>query len=131
MSGDVPTLEYASPRPRVRRSPNLLRLALFCWALPLIFGIVIFVGWWFTHAEFLEFVGFLNVLFGVSCAVFGTVALLVYAGRELLADNRRIEAIAALYKALLLLLLLLSNFPVCAAMIRVIERNHSNPSWHQ
>jgi len=94
------------------------RIVLICWALPLIAGVAIFVLWLLTRWEGWVLAGVVNLYVGLAGVIIGGVALVVFCwlGQptlEPLAGRTRRRAIVGG-------LLLVSNFPVAAAIIAAV-----------
>jgi hypothetical protein len=127
MSDPLPApLDYAGTSTRPTLPPpwrtNSLRLLLFCWSLPLIFGLVVFLlelPYGRQAPMPLVQAGALNIVIGTGLAGIGGIAVLVFiADRWQRAAGDRWQLV--LRPALQACLLLGSNFVVAFVMVWTI-----------
>jgi hypothetical protein len=111
-------LEYRATAAADNTIPiNYLRTAVYCGAIPLVIGLLVFAAWLVTGWERLMPIGVLVMAGGTLLVVVGIVALAVHAYREL---RTRGAAIGSARRMLLTLLLLLVNFPVAFSVMRAV-----------
>ena len=84
--------------------------SLACGVTPLVLGISIFIGWYFTHASWLEVAGIINIFFGLILFLLGIIFVGIY-----LFKTRQYK------RSLVPLLILLLNFPVATTIISKVE----------
>lgn len=103
------TLSYAAPGLANIRV-GLFRAAVFCWALPLFSGTVVFIAWLATRATWLQRAGLLTIVLGTLLFVGGVVSLgMFYQGL-----CRAAPDLARTWskRCRVLALLLIANFPI-------------------
>ena len=87
------------------------RISLICGLMPLSIGIVIFLAWFATRAQWLTVAGIVNLYAGLALFCIGVISLAVYFYKA------RRSAIAGYWKkSIVTLAILFSNFPVAAAI---------------
>ena len=116
----VPTaespLEYARPvTQRGRKLDTPLHAAFACGLVPALLGTCIIALWLVTRFFPLKLLGLLNILFGLTCAAAGAIALFLHFQRSLHSGHpppRR-----WLLRGVLAGAILLGNFPLCGLCI--------------
>lgn len=88
------------------------RISFYCGLTPLIFGVAIYVAWYFTRENWLEAAGLINIFLGFCLFCLGILSLGVYVYKENKANSS-----GYLKRCLLPLFVLLINFPVAGAII--------------
>lgn len=99
------------------------RIALLCWALPLIAGIAVFTGWYFEGVERWMGVGAVILFAGTALFILGVIALILSIRKDVAARStspRRLR-----FTSLACAGLLLSNFPVALALTGVVIRSET------
>jgi hypothetical protein len=87
--------------------------------VPLIVGVLIFVGWIPTRSDGLEFLGLLNIVFGLFCTAIGGICLLWYLALVPGEGAGRLRRfIAGSWIAILLLAI---NFPACWLILQGVD----------
>jgi len=97
------------------------RVALLCWAIPLLAGIIVFIGWFFGGVEGWWQLGYFVIGAGSVLFVLGVIALALSIRKDRSTPNvsrRRLRT-----SSLLCAGLLLSNFPVALAMTGIVIRS--------
>jgi hypothetical protein len=88
-----------------------LAAAVVCWLAPLAVGTIIFITWLVTRQSVLMAAGYFVIVGGIFATALGLASLM---GLAVYARKRRLPFIRP---AMVLGLLLLSNFPVAGAMV--------------
>lgn len=88
------------------------RLSLICGFTPLILGIVTFISWVVTGADWLQLAGILNIILGLALFACGVLFLGVYYLKARNQGNKEY-----LKKTALSLAVLVANFPAAAAAL--------------
>jgi hypothetical protein len=91
------------------------RVALFCWAAPLIVGVIEFFVWVKTREPVLMAIGTAILFAGTALFFFGMIALM--RGHAIAAESIRDNKPSPWGKTALITLLLLTNFPIAGAII--------------
>jgi len=135
MSGNAhstPVIQHALPRHLrfLHCTRNLfVMLALACWIVPLICGLVVFAGWVVTRSEPLEFLGFVVLIAGTVAAGVGVALTICFVITNWKTSDNPIEA--TLLPGIVILVLIGSNFAVAAAVLRAVDwigRHYPNPN---
>jgi hypothetical protein len=119
----LPILEYRGPAtreplPQARKALSY-RIGLFCWYVPLLVGILVFILFEATRSDFLLICGLFASLGGAAMAGVGAICVLVcVATRWRRANDKWKEAVSP---ALRLIALLGSNFVVAAVFAAILE----------
>lgn len=95
--------------------------ALLCWAIPLLAGIIVLIGWYFGGVQGWWQLGYFVIGVGSVLFVLGVIALALSIRKDRSTPNvsrRRLRT-----SSLLCAGLLLSNFPVALAMTGVVIRS--------
>ena len=90
----------------------MYKYSLFFGISPLFIGVLIYFGWLFSRFGWLQVAGTLNIVFGLVAFCIGIICLAIYAYKSSKQNKYHWGR-----KAILSLAILLSNFPVAAAII--------------
>ena len=89
------------------------RATIACGLIPMALGSAVFAAWLFTDLDALEIIGVLFIYGGIFLFAVGIAALLIFVSRA------RKGGIAYRRAATLALVILVLNFPLCAAYVAI------------